>query len=40
MKKMLIISGLDPSSGAGLIQDISVATAMGVSIYSTVSAFT
>ncbi|ABR31438.1 Phosphomethylpyrimidine kinase type-1 [Thermosipho melanesiensis BI429] len=40
MKKMLIISGFDPSSGAGLIQDVGVATAMGISVYSSVSAFT
>ncbi|APT74497.1 thiamine-phosphate synthase [Thermosipho melanesiensis] len=37
---MLIISGFDPSSGAGLIQDVGVATAMGISVYSSVSAFT
>ncbi|ONN26510.1 thiamine-phosphate synthase [Thermosipho affectus] len=40
MKKLLIISGFDPSSGAGLIQDVGIATAMGMSVYSAVSAFT
>lgn len=40
MKKMLIVSGFDPSSNAGLVQDIGVATAMGVGVYSAVGAFT
>lgn len=37
---MLIISGLDPSAGAGLLQDIKISSVMGIRAYGIVSAFT